>query len=180
MEEELTRLNQALNSAKNALGPALWARSVLEQRRPILFDLEREYVIDFLNKKQPTQPYTDEIGTKIIDLLIDELKRRGTLVPKFSYDVIKTIARLCADKTRYIEQAVQQFARAPVRMTVEQRRALLIGFIIAGVDSKEKFDELQKQAAETGAQCPIHHIKLAWNQQLNKWMCTVLNCKFDL
>jgi vacuolar-type H+-ATPase subunit I/STV1 len=178
MEEELARLNHAIVSCKKILAPAYWIRSILEENRPVLFQIEKEYVINFLTTKQPESNYSHEIGHEIIDYLIDELTRRRTLIPKQLYDVVEAEARRWADKTREIGQALHMFVYAPERMTDEQRTALLVGLAAAGLDSKDKFDKLQKQASGLGAQCPIHHLKMGWSPARLKWLCPTLNCKF--
>ena len=178
MEEELAKLSQAIDSSKTRLAPVLWVRSILEKNRPVLFQIEKEYVFNLLDKKQPEQAYSDDTGHRIIDFLIDELTSRGTLVPRRLYDAIVAQARQCADKTRQIREALHAFVYAPEKMNEEQRRALLIGLAAAELDSKDKFDELQKQAAEIGVQCPIHRMTMGWNPASLKWICPTLNCKF--
>ena len=178
MDAELEKLRRAINSCKIILAPAYWLRSILEERRPVLFYQEKEYVINYLTKNQPSQPYNDEIGSQIIDFIISELRSRGTLVPTQSYDLVEKEARRSADKIRGLEQAIHEFTHTPEKMTIEQRRALLIP--VAELDSKEKFNELLKQAAEIGVQCPIHHAKTAWHRERLKWICPTPNCTFAI
>src|SRR5208337_5040436 len=142
------------DSCKTILAPALWVRSILEKNRPVLFQIEKEYVFNLLNTKPPEAAYNDDIGHRIIDFLIRELASRGSLVPRRLFDLVQAQARQCADKTRQIGVALSAFVYAPEKMNEEQRRALLIALAGVGLDSKDKFDELQKQAAEIGAQCP--------------------------
>ena len=180
MEEELAKLNLAIISCKKTLAPAYWVRSILETNRPILFDLEKEYIVDFLNAKQPASTYNDETGHRIIDFLIDELTRRGTLVPRILYDIVRATAALWANRIREIGRTLDTFVRAPEKMTTEQRRMLLVGFAEAGLNSQDKFGELLKQAAEVETQCPIHHNKMNWVPAQLKWICPAPNCNFFL
>jgi DNA repair exonuclease SbcCD ATPase subunit len=177
MQEEVEKLQKTIVASKTIIAPAYWVRSILERNRPTLFKQEKEYVVEFL---QPEPSYKDETGQRIIDCLLDELKRRGTLVPKLLYDALSWEARRCADNSRGTAQALHAFVRNPEKMTPEQRKALLLGVIECEAKSKEKFDELLKQTSELGIDCPIHHIKLSWIPSLFIWRCLEPNCTFKI
>lgn len=175
-KEEHAKLQEAIASSRETLAGAIWVRSILQKDRPSLLESEKHYLINFLEQKR-SEPY-DWTGESIIDLIIDELKNRGTLIPKRQYSIMQALARQWADTIRGVHEACQRFVRAPQKMTTEQRRALLIGAVEAGADTKEKFDELLKKASELAAQCPIHRAKLAWNEKQLKWICPTPNCQF--
>jgi DNA repair exonuclease SbcCD ATPase subunit len=180
MQEELEKLRKMIIACKMIIAPAYWFRSILERNRPILFAHEKEYVVEFLQRKQPEPSYKDETGQRIIDYLLDELKRLGRLVPKLFYDAVMLEARRCADNSRGIAQALHAFVHNPEKMTPEQRKALMLGVIECEAKSKEKCDELLKQTSELGIDCPIHHVKLSWIPSLFIWRCLAPNCTFGV
>jgi hypothetical protein len=180
MQNEHEKLRKVIVSCKTIIAPAYWVRSILEKKRPILFEHEKDYVMRFLQQKQPDRGYTDETGGKIIDFLIDELKLFGALVPKLKYDILLAEARREMYKARRVGTAFSVFFNAPETMTPEQRGTLLLGVIENAANSKEKFDELVKRATELGAHCPIHSVKLSYTPTSLKWVCPTLNCPFAI
>ena len=178
MQVDLEKQRRGIISCKQILAPAYWLRSILEQNRPVLYQMEKEYIINFVTKEQPAPPYNDKTGDQIIDYIINELRTRGALVPRLLYVEVLKEARRCADNMREIGRATYAFVHTPEKMSIEQRRALLIS--VAELDSKESFSELLKQAAEIGARCPLHGVKLSWDPLRRKWICRKLNCTYAI
>jgi hypothetical protein len=175
IKAELARLKEEKARYESYLAPAYWALGVLGKHHSLLVQ-HRDQIANLLKVEPPyQQPYSEDIGQKIIDVMMQEVIEYKALVPKLQL----TATQIAADTLkRRIEHTIEPFIKNPKQLNLEQRRMLLQIFMETGL-TKENFEEYKNQVAIPWRKCPTHKIDLKFNYTKLKWNCAFPGCNYS-
>jgi hypothetical protein len=173
-EDHLAQLEQETATSEQFVAPARWALGILA-KHPDLLRKHRTQILQLLDQPAAEQPYTDEIGQRIIHLMIDEVRKFKGLVSKYTVQA----TTLAADNLKFrLESIIKPFLQDPKQLPLEQRR-LLIGALIDSGLTKDNLEQFRSELSIPWRKCPTHkEIDLRANLATLKFECTYPGCPY--
>ncbi len=176
--EQLAKDMQERKKIEKYLTPAYWVLGVLGRDKHLLRQ-HQQHIANMLSNDPTEQPYSEIIEQTIVDLVIVELKKHGALVPRIRLSTAEYIADSLKQRNK---ESILPFLKNPKKLNQDQRRALLSGFIEAGL-TKDNFQEFKNQTEISWRKCPQHSTDLKFGPLAAfpgalGWRCTEANCNY--
>lgn len=177
LTEEFNKDMQERKKIEGYLTPAYWVLGVLGRDKRLLRE-HQHHIANMLSNDPIEQPYSELIEQRIVDLVVEELKKHGALVPRVRLSTVEYIA----DSLKQRNKEIIVSFKNPKKLNQDQRQALLSAFIEAGLTS-DNFQHFKNQTEISWRKCPEHKTALKFGPSAAfrgalGWRCTEANCNY--